>query len=155
MWDLWRKALVTAPKNGLQTPCAWLLCVCVRAHREQVGELAWSFHRAIFNIWTAHYTAEFKPLVFGMFTEVFPSKTSKPNTGTDPWYLTSIQMGEERAAGWIQEREGRAMGFDLWHKSECAHSSTNRFNTVKLSQLSYYASLKDLFYLLSLKWTSV
>lgn len=96
-------------KNGQRTPCAWLLraCACLCAHRERVGGLAWSFHPAIFNIWTAHYPAEFKPLVFGMFTEVFPSETSKPNTGTDPWYLTSIQMGEGWAAGWVQRREER------------------------------------------------
>lgn len=55
-----------------------------------------------------------------MFTEVFPSETSKPNTGTGPQYLTSIRMGERQGAGWDQEREDRDghKGFHLRHKAE-------------------------------------
>lgn len=102
--------------------------VCVIAHRERVRELAWSFHPAIFNIWTAHYAAEFKPLVFGMFTEVFPSETSKPNTVADPQYLRSIRMGERQAAGWVQDREERDghKGFHLRHEAECLYTQERR-----------------------------
>lgn len=144
MWDLWWKPLVTGTKMGYRHLVPDLY-VCACAHREQVGGLAWSFHPAIFNIWTAHYAAEFKPLVFGMFTEVFPSETSKPNTGTGPWYLTSIQMGEGRAAGWVQERgerDTRDLICDI-NLNASALRSADRFNTVWLSQLSYYASPKD------------
>lgn len=58
-----------------------------------------------------------------MFTEVFPSETSKPNTGADPRYLTSIQMGEGQGAGWDQERKERDghKGLDLRHKAECLY----------------------------------
>lgn len=102
--------------------------VCVCTQREQVKGLGGSFHPAIFNIWTAHYAAEFKPPVFGMFTEVFPSETSKPNTGAGPRYLTSIEMGERQGAGWDQEREERDghKGFDLRHKAECLCTQERR-----------------------------
>lgn len=122
----------TYDKKGIWTPFAWRpcvhTCVCVCAHRERVRGLAWSFHPAIFNIWTAHCAAEFKPLVSGMFTEVFPSETSKPNTGADPQYLTSIWMGERRAAGWVQDREERDghKGFHLRHEAECSYTQERR-----------------------------
>lgn len=63
-----------------------------------------------------------------MFTEVFPSETSKPNTGADPRYLASIQMGEGQGAGWDQEREerDRHKGFDLRHKAECLYPQERR-----------------------------
>lgn len=63
-----------------------------------------------------------------MFTEVFPSETSKPNTGADPRYLASIRMGERRGAGWDQEREERDghKGFDLRHKAECLYTREHR-----------------------------
>lgn len=141
------KAYGNGDKNVLRTPCAWFLCAlaCALVYREQVGGLVWSFHPAIFNIWTAHYTGVFKPLVFEMFTEVFPSKTSKPNTGTDPWYLTSIQMGEGWAAGWVQEEEERDTRDLICDINLNAYMlrSANRFNIAKLSLLPHNASLQD------------
>lgn len=63
-----------------------------------------------------------------MFTEVFPSETSKPNTGADLRYLTSIRMGKRQGAGWDQEREERDghKGFVLRHKAECLYTQEHR-----------------------------
>lgn len=65
---------------GLSPACA---CVCVPVQGVSCRTQC-SFSSCLLHIWTAHCTAEFKPLVFEMFTEVLPSKTSKANTGTDP-----------------------------------------------------------------------